>query len=246
MTGTLLHFESMVPINDLNIKPSQRKRLMRVEHVYWIWMRNPYLDTFSMFKQLCKDGDYADRSAAWTAARKDQMLLDFVIEHVRQSSRRKDEAKVRAAAEQAIRIGMETDNAVALTKGGKLLYEVAGLAQPESEQADMSKVMFLPPVVTTNVRDVDDTKEDVDDAEMKRIMAKYGGFVDEKVKDINEMVEVMATKRTAAEDAVIQHQTGQEDVVHYGGYFEEARDDQPLTAVRVEKEISEEHEQDRQ
>ena len=198
MSGSLLHFESGVPIDDVNITKPQKARLARVSHVYWIWMKNPYLDTFAMFKQLCK-GKYADRHTEWAAAQKDKILFDFVIEHVQQSSRRMDEAKVRAAAEQAIRIGMETDNAVALTKGGKLLYDVAGLAQPESEQVDMSKVMFLPPVVTTNVRDVDDTKDDVDDAEMKRIMEKYGGYVDEKVKDIDEMVEVMATKREANE-----------------------------------------------
>ena len=196
MSGALLHFESGVPIADINISKPQRARLARVSHVYWVWINNPYIDTFAMFKQLCK-GKYADRSTEWTAAQKDQWLLDFVIEHVQGSSRRKDEMKIRAAAEQAIRIGMETDNAVALTKGGKLLYEVSGLAQPESEQADMSKVMFLPPVVTTNIRDVDDTKEDVDDGEMKRIMEKYGGYVDEKVKDIDEMVEVMETKREA-------------------------------------------------
>ena len=196
MSGTLLHFESGVPIKDLNIKPSQRKRLVRVQHVYWIWMNNPYLDTFAMFKQLCKEEDYADRSAAWTAARKDQMLLDFVIEHVQNNSRRKDEAKVRAAAEAAIKIGMETDNAVALTKGGKLLYEVAGLSQPESDKVDMAKASFLPAVVVTDVTQVDDTKENYDDAETKRIMSKYNAYVDPKRQMIEDKVAVMEAKST--------------------------------------------------
>lgn len=196
MTGSLLHFESGVPIDDLDLKPSQRERLSRVEHVYWIWKKNPFLDAFAMFKELVK-GKYADKQSEWRAAQRDKLLFDFVIENIAPPSRRVDEAKVRAAAEHAIRIGMETDNAVALTKGGKLLYEVAGLAQPESQQADMSKVVFLPSVVVTNIKEVDDTKENIDDEETKRIIAKYGGFVDEKRKMIEEKVAVMEAKGQA-------------------------------------------------
>jgi len=194
MTCSLMHFEQGVPIDDLDIRTEHKRRLARVSHVYWIWKRNPLLDTFVMFKQLVK-GKGADVFSEWRMAQKDEALLRFVIDRIATPSRRQDEAVVRAAAEQAIRIGMETDNVNALVKGGNLLKDVAHLDQPESEQADMSKVMFLPPVITTSVKDVDNTKEDVDDAEMKRIMEKYGGFVDEKEKDIDEMVEVMAAKR---------------------------------------------------
>lgn len=194
MSCSLMHFEQGVPIADLNIRTEHKERLARVSHVYWVWKKNPLLDTFAMFKQLLK-GKGADLQSEWHMAQKDQWLLDFVIEHLAPTSRRQDEAVVKAAAYQAIKIGMDTDNAVALTKGGKLLYEVAHLGEPESEHADMSKTMFLPPVVVTNVNEIDDTKENVDDEEMKRIMAKYGGYIDEKVKDMDEMVEVMAAKR---------------------------------------------------
>jgi len=108
-----------------------------------------------------------------------------------------DEAKVRAAADKMMKIGMETDNVNALDKGSKRLMEVAQLDKPEEERIDMSKMAFLPPVVTTSVKDADDTKEDVDDQEMKRIMAKYGGYVDEKEVRIEKMVEVMAAKGKA-------------------------------------------------
>lgn len=193
MSCSLMHFERGVPISDLNIRTEHKERLARVSHVYWIWKKNPLLDTFAMFKQLVK-GRGADHHSEWRMAQKDKWLFDFVVENLSPTSRRQDEAVVKAAAYHAIKIGMDTDNAVALTKGGKLLYEVAHLNEPESQQADMSKTMFLPPVVVTNVNEIDDTKENVDDAEMKRIMAKYGGFVDEKEKDIGEMVEVMAAK----------------------------------------------------
>ena len=105
-----------------------------------------------------------------------------------------DEMKVRTAAEQMMRIGMETDNVNALDKGSKRLMEVAQLDKPEEERIDMNKMAFLPPIVTTSVKEVDDTKQDVDDTEMKRIMAKYGGYVDEKEVNIEKMVEVMAAK----------------------------------------------------
>jgi hypothetical protein len=199
MTCSLMHFEQGVPIDDLDIRTEHKRRLARVSHVYWIWKRNPLLETFALFKQLIK-GQYADPPSEYRAAQKDEALLRFVIDRIATPSRRQDEAVVRAAAEQAIRIGMETDNVNALVKGGNLLKDVAHLDEPESEQADMSKVMFLPPVITTSVKEVDNTKEDVDDAEMKRIMAKYGGFVDEKEKDIDEMVEVMAAKRGTTTD----------------------------------------------
>lgn len=193
MSGTLLHFEQGVPIDDLALRTEQRKRLARVEHVYWQWIRNPWLDTYQLFRQMVK-GHYADAPAETHAAKKDQLLFDFVKESVTGISRKEAEAKVKAAAEKAIRIGMETDNVQALTKGGKLLYEVAGLDKPETEQTDMSKLMFLPPVVVTDISQVDDTKENVDDAEMKRIMDKYGGYVDDKMKDVDEMVATMEAR----------------------------------------------------
>ena len=190
MMNSLLHFQQGVPIDDLDIRPSQRRRLARVEHVYWQWIRNPFIDVFPMFKQLVK-GKYADPQSEWRAAEKDKSLFDFVVDNVAPSSRRKDEVKVRYAAEQAIRIGAETDNAVALVKGGKLLADVAHLNQPESQQADMSKAMFLPPVVTVSAHEVDDTKEDLDDKQALAIMNKYGAHIDEKRRLIDEKVAVM-------------------------------------------------------
>ena len=212
MTGSLLHFESGVPICDLDVRRENKDRLARVDHVYWQWKKNPFIDVLALLRQLIRNGEkkYADLPTEWMAAQKDKRLFDFVVEHVAAPSRRQDEAVVRAAANKAIRIGMETDNVQALTKGGKLLYDVAGLDKPEEERIDMSKMAFLPPIVTTSVKDVDDTKEDVDDQEMKRIMAKYNGYVDEKKRDIDRMVEVMAAKsapREASEPETLEPET---------------------------------------
>lgn len=199
MSGSLLHFEQGVPIDDLSLRTEQRKRLARVEHVYWQWVRNPFIDTYQLFRQLVK-GHYADRPSETRAAQKDQQLFEFIKESLTGMSRKDAQMKVQAAAEKAIRIGMETDNVNALTKGGKLLYDVAGLNQPESEQTDMSKLMFLPPVVVTDISQVDDTKENVDDAEMKRIMDKYGGYVDDKMKDVDDMVATMEARAGVNQD----------------------------------------------
>lgn len=206
MTGSLLHFEQGVPIDDLDIRREHRERLARVEHVYWQWIRNPFLDVFPLFKQLIK-GKYADKHSEWRAAQKDKWLFDFVVEHVAPSSRRADERKVRTAAEHAIRIGMETDNVQALYKGGKLLYDVAGLAQPESEQADLSKVAFLPSVVVTDIREVDDTKDDADvitDDEIRRIAQKYGAYVDPKRQMIEDKVALMEARSGVKEQTTNQ------------------------------------------
>ena len=193
MSGSLLHFESGVPIDDLNLRQDQRRRLARVQHVYWQWVKNPFLDCKALFRQMVK-GKFADAPSETRAAQKDYMLFEFVRDRVAGTSRRESEAKVRAAAEKAIQIGMETDNVTALTKGGKLLYEVAGLDKPESEQADMNKVAFLPSVVVTDIREVDDTKENIDDEETKRIIAKYGAFVDDKHKAIDDKVALMEAR----------------------------------------------------
>ena len=198
MTGALLHFESMVPIDDCDLTEPQKKRLARVSHVYQVWLRNPFLSTFDMFRQMIK-GKYADASSEYRAAQKDQMLLDFIIDHLQPASRRKDEAKVRAAAEHAIRIGMETDNVVALTKGGKLLYDVAGLDKPEEEGTDMSKVAFMPTVVVTDIRQIDSSKTYYDNEETRRIMAKYGAHVDVKHRDIDDKVALMETRAEGSE-----------------------------------------------
>ena len=193
MTSALLHFEQGVPIDDCDCRTEHKRRLARVSHVYWIWKRNPLLETFALFKQLVR-GLGSDKQSEWRMAKKDQRLFEFVRDHVAPSSRQQDEAVVRAAANQAIRIGMETDNVVALTKGGKLLYDVAHLGQPESEQADMSKVAFMPTVVVTDIRQVDDTKEEIDDEETKRIISKYNAFVDEKHQMIEDNVEMIEAR----------------------------------------------------
>lgn len=198
MSGALLHFEQGVPIDDLKLRAENRRRLARVEHVYWQWIRNPFtIDYKALLRQLVK-GHYADAPSESHAAQKDVQLFEFIKESIAGPSRRDAEVKVRAAAEKAIRIGMETDNVMALTKGGKLLYEVAGLDKPEAEQADMSKMMFIPPVITTSAHEVDDTKEDYSDKQALAIMNKYGAHIDEKRKAVEERVEAMMAQREAA------------------------------------------------
>lgn len=193
MTAAMLHFTQGVPIDDCHCTPQQRKRLARVSHVYWLWKQNPFLDYAAMFKQLVR-GKFSGQNNEWTAAKSDQKLFDFVKDQLSQPDRKTQEARVRAAANHLMRIGMETDNNFAIADGAKIAMKLDRLDQPESDQADMSKVMFLPPVVVTSAKEVDDTKEDMDDSEMKRIMAKYGGYVDEKERDIEKMVETMEAK----------------------------------------------------
>ena len=196
MTGALLHFENGVPISDLNVRKENKERMARVDHVFWQWKKNPFLDTYQLFRQMAK-GKYSHVPGETAAAKKDKMLFDFVVEHVAPPSCREDEMKVRFAAERAIQIGADTDNPQALVKGGKLLAEVAHLNQPEDQRADMSKVAFMPTVVVTDIRQVDDTKENYDDEETKRIIAKYGAHVDEKHKAIEDKVALMEARSSA-------------------------------------------------
>lgn len=193
MTAALLHFEQGVPINDCDIRSESKERLARVSHVYWQWVKNPFLDPFALLKALTHK-KYSNPRQDWLAASKDKVLFDFVKDTIAVGNRHEDELMVRTAAMQAIRIGMETDNPTALVKGGKLLSEVAHLNEPEEDRADMNKLSFLPPVVTTSAKEIDETKDDMDDTEMKRIMAKYNGYVDEKDRNIDRMVEVMEAK----------------------------------------------------
>lgn len=197
MMGALMHFEQGVPISDLDLRREHKERLARVQHVYWQWVKNPItLDPFAMFKQLVK-GKGADIYSEWRMAQKDKFLFDFVVEHIAPPSRRMDEAKVRAAADKMMKIGMDTDNVNALDKGSKRLMEVAQLDKPEDARADMSKVAFLPTVVVTDIREVDDTKENIDDEETKRIIAQYDAFVDEKHQAIDDKVAVMEARSAA-------------------------------------------------
>jgi len=199
MTGALLHFQNGVPIDDLSLRTEQRRRMARVQHVYWIWARNPFLDAFQLFRQLVK-GQYADAPSETRAAQKDKILFDFVVENVSPPSRKADEAKVRWAADRAMRIGAETDDWKPMIEGAKVLTKVARLDQPESEQADLSKTVFLPPVITTSAHEVDDTKEDLTDEQALLIMRKYGAHIDEKRKAVEEKVEVMLAARGTGEE----------------------------------------------
>ena len=193
MRCSLMHFESGVPIDDLDIRKEHKRRLARVSHVYWVWMKNPFLDAFPMFKQLVK-GKYADVQSEWRAAQKDKQLFDFIIEHIAPPSRRVSEARVRAAGNHLMEMGMQTDNGRDIKEGARIIMDLDRLDQPEDQRADISKVAFLPSVVVTDIKQVDDTKENVDDEETKRIMSKYNAYVDEKRKMIDEKVAVMEAR----------------------------------------------------
>lgn len=207
MSCSLLHFENMVPIDDLKLRNDQKRRLLRVSHVYWQWSKNPFTcDYKAMLRQLVKQmGGFNGASTECRAWQKDVQLFEFVKESISPMSRREAQLKVQVAAEKAIRIGMDTDNVQALTKGGKLLYEVAGLDKPETEQMDMAKTVFLPPVVTTVASEVDPTKEDVSDEQAKLILKKYGAFVDEKRTMVEERVAAMEARRDAPDDNVEEY-----------------------------------------
>lgn len=190
MQNSLLHFENGVPIVDLHLSPQQKERLARVSHVYWLWVKNPFLDVLPMFKQLVK-GKYSDMANENHAAQKDKALFDFVVEHVAPPSRTVQTAKVRAVADRLMRNGMETDNGHDMEAGAKIAMKLDRLDQPESEQADISKVAFLPSVVVTNVKEIDPERENIPDEETRRIVAKYGAFIDPKREMIEEKVALM-------------------------------------------------------
>ena len=196
MSGSLLHFESGVPIDDLDLRSEQKNRLARVQHVYWQWIKNPWLDTYQLFRQMVK-GQFAHASGETAAAKADQRLFEFVRDHVAPPSRAESRAKVYVAADKMIQIGMQNDDVMALDKGSKRLFDVAGLDKPESEQADFSKAVFLPPVVTTSAKEIDPTKVDQTDEQARLIMSKYNAYVDEKRKSVDDRVEVMMAKRDA-------------------------------------------------
>ena len=198
MSGALLHFENMVPIEDLKLRSDQKRRLTRVSHVYWQWLRNPFTcDYKAMLRQLVKQtGGFADAPTECHATQKDVQLFEFIKESLSTMSRREAQLKVQVAAEKAIRIGMETDNVMALTKGGKLLYEVAGLDKPESEQADMSKAHFIQPVVVTQASKIDDSKIDYSDEESLKIMQEFGAYIDPKRQMIEQKVATMEARNT--------------------------------------------------
>lgn len=190
MTAALLHFTQGVPIDDCDCEPAQRNSLMRVDHVYWLWKRNPWMDTYSLFQQLVRK-QYSTKSNENRVAHSDQRLLEFIIDQVAPPSRKIQEERVRSAANHLMQMGMETDNAFAIADGAKIAMKLDRLDQPESEQADMYKAAFLPPVVTTNAHDVDETKIDYDDKQSLAIMNKYGAYIDEKRKMIEDKVAVM-------------------------------------------------------
>lgn len=198
MTAALLHFTQGVPIDDCDCEPAQRKQLARVDHVYWIWKRNPFLETYPMFQQLVRK-QYTTKSNENRVAKADQLLFDFVKDQCSAPDRKLQEERVRFTANHLMKIGMETDNTFAMEAGMKGAIKIDRLDQPESDQADMSKVMFLPPIVTTQVTDVAPDKKPVTDEQTLAIINKYNAHQDSKRLAIDERVNAMLAKRDANE-----------------------------------------------
>lgn len=206
MTNSLLYFEKGVPIDDLALRADQKRRLVRVAHVYWQWMKNPFtVDYKALLRQLVK-GHYADPPSETRAAQKDIQLFEYIKEAVSPMSRNEARLKVQVAAEKMLNIGMETDNVMALDKGSRRLYEVAGLDKPEDNRADINKVSFLPSVVVTNIKEVDSDRENIDDEEVKRIAEKYGAYIDEKRTMVEDQVATMEARSGNGADKDIENQ----------------------------------------
>ena len=211
MSYSLLHFESGVPIDDLALRQDQKRRLARVSHVYWQWIRNPFtIDYKALLRQLVK-GHFADPPSETRAAQKDIQLFEYIRDTVSPMSRNEARVKVQFAAEKMINIGMETDNVNALDKGSKRLFEVAGLDKPEDNRADINKVSFLPSVVVTNIKEVDSDRENIDDEEVKRIAEKYGAYIDEKRTMVENEVATMEARSGNGADADIEGQQEEND-----------------------------------
>ena len=206
MSYSLLHFESGVPIDDLALRQDQKRRLARVSHVYWQWIRNPFtIDYKALLRQLVK-GHFADPPSETRAAQKDIQLFEYIRDTVSPMSRNEARMKVQVAAEKMISIGMETDNVMALDKGSQRLFQVAGLDKPEDNRADINKVSFLPSVVVTNIKEVDSDRENIDDEEVKRIAEKYGAYIDEKRTMVEDEVATMEARSGNGADADIEGQ----------------------------------------
>lgn len=194
MTNSLLHFEKGVPIDDLALRADQKRRLARVAHVYWQWIKNPFtIDPKALLRQLVK-GHFADPPSETRAAQKDIQLFEFIKEKVAPISRKDAEYMVTAAAKRMLQIGNETDNVMALDKGSRRLFEVAGLDKPEDNSADINKVSFLPSVVVTNIHEIDDSKTNYTDEEVKRIAEKYDAYIDEKRELVDDKVATMEAR----------------------------------------------------
>lgn len=197
----LAHFQNAVPIEHLGLTDTQKDMLARVEHVYWMYLKNPFLDTRAMFyelaKQRYKNGGTTGRGNAYNVAKIEEHVFAFVVENMKPPSRKDRENKVRFAADTLMKRGFETGDNRALAKGAEIGIKLDKLDQPETEQQDISKVAFLPTVVVTDIREVDDTKENIDDEETKRIIAKYGAFVDDKHKAIEQKVAQMEARSGA-------------------------------------------------
>lgn len=198
---SLLHFEKGVPICDINVRKENKDRLARVSHVYWIWKKNPFLDTKELFKQMAK-GKYASQGAEFNSASLDQVLFEFVRDHLAPPSRKEAEQKVRVVADKLMQNGMATDNGKDMAEGAKILMKLDRLDQPEDSTQDFSKVAFLPSVVVTDVRQVDESKQNIPDDESRRIAAKYGAYIDEKRTMIEEKVATMEAAAGPAEEVI--------------------------------------------
>lgn len=190
---SLLHFEKGVPICDINVRKENKDRLARVSHVYWLWKKDPFLDTKEMFRAMAK-GKYSGTGAECNACSLDQVLFEFVRDHLAPPSRKEAEQKVRVVADKLMQNGMATDNGKDMAEGAKILMKLDRLDQPEDNRQDISKVAFLPSVVVTNIKEVDPDKDYIDDEETKRIAAKYGAYIPEQRTMIEEQVATMEAR----------------------------------------------------
>ena len=82
-TAALLHIQKGVPLSDIAISRTKRDMICRVKFVYYMYLKDPAIDVYSIFLELAKYPGGFDRRqmVALSFASREEALLHFIADN---------------------------------------------------------------------------------------------------------------------------------------------------------------------
>lgn len=161
------HLDTGVPVEDLNLSPAQRERMLVCLDAYrHLDDRDPFADLSTMLRTRYK--------RTIPQIREDKKVINFLIAQLNTDTKELSRYRIIRAAEKTMRMGDQAGDAKTIIEGAKMLYKAEGLDKPESMLEDLSKsVHSLPPVFTTDVTKINSDLTNISDEQREKLLRKY-------------------------------------------------------------------------
>lgn len=160
------HLDTGIPVTDLDLSDSNRKRIIVCMDVYKQLEDYPNMDITRYLRNRYR--------RTTTEILYDKKVINFLVAQLNTDTKELSRYRIKRAAEKVMQIGEQAGDWKPLIEGSKMLHKAEGLDKPESIMEDLEKsIHALPPVFTTDVTKINSDLTNFTDEQREKLMRKY-------------------------------------------------------------------------